>query len=95
MTSEQLRVRHHHYHDVRLDDFVRTLAGRKPRPKTPPPAAPTEFWKEPFTLRPEDRITVTRLMDRLDEQLDDETAVIADIGDCAVRCDRPHHPRQD
>jgi indolepyruvate decarboxylase len=81
VTSEQLRVRHHHYHDVRLDDFVRTLASRGPRPKTQPPAAPTEFWKEPFMLRPEDRITVTRLMDRLDEQLDDETAVIADIGD--------------
>jgi indolepyruvate decarboxylase len=81
VTSEQLRVRHHHYHDVRLDDFVRTLAARKPRPKTQPPAAPTDFWKEPFTLQPENRITVTRLMDRLDEQLDDETAVIADIGD--------------
>jgi indolepyruvate decarboxylase len=81
VTSEQLRVRHHHYHDVRLDDFVRTLTTRKPRPKTPPPPAPTEFWKEPFTLRPADRITITRLIERLDEQLDDETAVIADIGD--------------
>jgi indolepyruvate decarboxylase len=81
VTSEQLRIRHHHYHDVRLDDFVRTLAGREPRPKNPPPPAPTEFWKEPFTLRPDERITVTRLMERLDEQLDDETAVIADIGD--------------
>jgi indolepyruvate decarboxylase len=81
VTSEQLRIRHHPYHDVRLDDFVRTLAGREPRPKNPPPPAPTEFWKEPFTLRPDERITVTRLMERLDEQLDDETAVIADIGD--------------
>ena len=81
VTSEQLRIRHHHYHDVRLDDFVRTLASRDPRPKTPPPPAPTDFWKEPFTLRPDAAITVTRLMDRLDEQLDDETAVIADIGD--------------
>jgi len=81
VTSEQLRIRHHHYHDVRLDDFVRTLSARGPRPKTPPPPAPTDFWKEPFTLRPADRITVTRLMDRLDEQLDNETAVIADVGD--------------
>jgi indolepyruvate decarboxylase len=81
VTSEQLRVRHHHYHDVRLDDFVCTLTTRKPRPKTPPPPAPTEFWKEPFTLRPADRITIMRLIERLDEQLDDETAVIADIGD--------------
>ena len=81
VTSEQLRIRHHHYHDVRLDDFVRALAARNPQPKSPPPPAPTDFWKDPFTLRPAERITVTRLMDRLDEQLDDETVVIADIGD--------------
>jgi indolepyruvate decarboxylase len=81
VTSEQLRVRYHHYHDVRLEDFVRALAARHPRPKTPPPPAPTEFWKEPFTLRPDDRITVTRMIDRLDAQLDDGTVVIADVGD--------------
>jgi indolepyruvate decarboxylase len=81
VTSEQLRIRHHHYHDVRLDDFVRSLAARNPRPKIPPPPAPTEFWKEPFTLRPAERITVTRMIDRLDEQLDDGTVVIADVGD--------------
>ena len=55
-----------------LQDFVRTLAARKPQPKNPPPPAPTEFWKEPFTLRPAERITITRMIDRLDEQLDDE-----------------------
>jgi indolepyruvate decarboxylase len=81
VTSEQCRVRYHHYHNIRLEDFVRALAARHPRPKTPPPPAPTEYWKEPFTLRPCDRITVTRLMDRLDEQLDDATVVIADVGD--------------
>jgi indolepyruvate decarboxylase len=81
VTSEQLRVGYHHYHDVRLEDFVRELAARHPKPKNPIPPAPTEFWKEPFTLRPSDRITVTRLMDRLDEQLDDKTVVIADVGD--------------
>jgi indolepyruvate decarboxylase len=81
VTSEQLRVGYHHYHDVRLEDFVRALAARHPRPKSPIPPAPTEFWKEPFTLRPNDRITVTRLMDRLDEQLEDGTVVIADVGD--------------
>jgi indolepyruvate decarboxylase len=80
-TSEQLRVRYHHYHDVRLEDFVRALAARRPRPKNPPPPAPTEFWKEPFTLRPAERITVTRMIDRLDEQLEDGTVVIADVGD--------------
>jgi indolepyruvate decarboxylase len=64
-----------------LEDFVRALAARHPRPNNPPPPAPTEFWKEPFTLRPEERITVTRMIDRLDEQLEDGTVVIADVGD--------------
>src|SRR4051794_27043283 len=81
VTSEQCRVRYHHYHDVQLGDFVRTLASRHPRPKTPPPAAPTDFRKEPFTLRPNDPITVTRMIDRIDEQLEDGTVVIADVGD--------------
>ncbi len=81
VTSEDCRVRYHHYHDVQLDDFVRELLARQPKPRKPTPKASTEFWKEPFTLRPNDRITVTRLMDRLDEQLDDNTVVIADVGD--------------
>jgi indolepyruvate decarboxylase len=81
VTSEQLRIRHHHFHDVTLSDFVKTLTARKPRPKSPPPKAPTEFWKEPFTLRPAERITISRMIDRLDEQLDGETVVIADVGD--------------
>jgi indolepyruvate decarboxylase len=81
VTSEQLRVGHHHYHDVRLEDFVRALAARRPRPRNLPPPAPTEFWKEPFTLRPQDHITITRMIDRLDEQLEDGTVVIADVGD--------------
>ncbi len=81
VTSEDCRVRYHHYHDVQLADFVRALGARHPRPKNPPPPAPTEFWKEPFTLRPDAPITITRLMDRLDEQLEDGTVVIADVGD--------------
>ncbi len=28
-TSEDLRIKHHHYHDVRLDDFIRGLIDRK------------------------------------------------------------------
>jgi indolepyruvate decarboxylase len=81
VTSEQLRVGYHHYHDVRLEDFVRALAARHPRCKNIIPPPPTDFGKEPFKLRPQERITVTRLMERLDEQLEDGTVVIADVGD--------------
>ncbi|HEX6963172.1 MAG TPA: thiamine pyrophosphate-dependent enzyme [Lacipirellula sp.] len=81
VTSEQLRIRHHHYHDVRLDDFMQRLVERGLSRERPQPAAPTEWNREPFELQPEEPITITRLMRRLDEQLDDGTIVIADVGD--------------
>ena len=31
-TSEQLRIRHHHFHNVLLPDFIRELAARRPQP---------------------------------------------------------------
>jgi indolepyruvate decarboxylase len=80
-TSEQLRIRHHHYHDVRLTDFIAALVARNPRPRSPPPPAPTDWSKEPCILDADARITVMRMIDRLDEQLVDDTIVIADIGD--------------
>ncbi|HEX8200506.1 MAG TPA: thiamine pyrophosphate-binding protein, partial [Isosphaeraceae bacterium] len=40
-TSEDLRIRHHHYRGVRLDDFIRGLAARGPRLARPP--APPRF----------------------------------------------------
>jgi len=78
-TSEQLRIRHHNYQGVQLADFIRALAAAKPKPparKLPPPQR-----QEPFRVQPEATITVERLMARLNEALDDETAVIADVGD--------------
>jgi indolepyruvate decarboxylase len=81
VTSEQLRIRHHHYHDVRLDDFMRKLVDRGITRQRPQPPAPTEWNREPFELQAQAPITITRLMRRLDEQLDDGTIVIADVGD--------------
>jgi indolepyruvate decarboxylase len=66
---------------VTLTDFVTSLAARKPRPKAAVPKAPTEFRKKTFALRAEERITIARMIERLDEQLDGETVVIADVGD--------------
>lgn len=80
-TSEQLRIRHHHYHDVRLDDFIAGLVARQPKLSQTPPPAPVGWHKDPFVLVPDDPITITRLVSRLDEQLVADTIVIADIGD--------------
>jgi indolepyruvate decarboxylase len=80
-TSEQLRIKHHHYHDVQFADFLRELSHRKLNVKQPLPPAPTDWNKEPFVLDAGAPIKITRLIDRLDEQLTDNTIVVADIGD--------------
>ena len=82
-TSEQLRIRHHHYHDVQLEDFVQELTD------TPPRAVIAEMsrrncirsWQpfRPGAGGPDHRSVA--LFARLNEQLDEETIVIADIGD--------------
>ena len=80
-SSEELRISHHHYHPVLLEDFLRVLALAKPKaaqrtlPMSPAAAA------GPFTLVPDAAITTTRLVRRLNESLDDGTIVIADVGD--------------
>lgn len=80
-TSEQLRIRHHHFHDVLLADFIRELAAR--RPQAPKRALPKvkNLASEKFVLAPGEPIRISRLIARLNESLNDETVVIADIGD--------------
>jgi indolepyruvate decarboxylase len=80
-TSEQLRIRHHHYHDVLLQDFLERLVERGIQRRRPQPPAPTEWNREEFVLEPQAPITITRLIRRLDEQLTDSTIVVADVGD--------------
>jgi indolepyruvate decarboxylase len=80
-TSEQLRIRHHHYHDVLLQDFLERLVERGIERRRPQPPAPTEWNREEFSLEPKAPIKITRLIRRLDEQLQDGTIVVADVGD--------------
>lgn len=81
VTSEQLRIRHHHYHHVPLDAFLDKLLARKikivHRP-IPPDLRPP---RSPFQLQPDAPLTIRRIIALLDEQIDDQTIVIADIGD--------------
>jgi indolepyruvate decarboxylase len=81
VTSEQLRIRHHHYHTVQLGDFLDRLTANKPTP--PQRAIPANLRPEPppFKLEPDAPLTIHRLIARLDPQIDDDTIVIADIGD--------------
>ena len=80
-TSEQLRIRHHHYHGVLLGDFIDELARRKPSPPLREIPPSIRLDSEPFQLHPQAPMTITRTIARLNEQLDENSVVIADIGD--------------
>jgi indolepyruvate decarboxylase len=81
VTSEQLRIRHHHYHGVELGAFLDKLAEKKPATAVREIPAAIRTAKPKFKLKPQAPLTVRRLIARVDEQIDDDTIVIADIGD--------------
>ena len=82
-TSENLRIRHHHYRDVRLDDFLRGLIDRGLElSRTPIPQRTNPFARR-LDADPESPVTSVSLFGRLNQMLADhsEMTVIADIGD--------------
>ena len=79
-TSERLAIRYHTYPDITLSDFLPALIaggverrelGPIPHPPTPPECFPV----------PDKPLTVRYLFERLNQFLDDSTAVLADPGD--------------
>ena len=80
-TSEDLRIRHHHYREVRLDDFVRGLHAKGlklARPLVPPRP---DRVAAPWVAELNTPMTSARLFGRLDRMLGEGMVVIADIGD--------------
>jgi len=82
-TSENLRIRHHHYRDVRLDDFLSGLIDRNlvlERTQIPPRTNP---FTQALAAKPESPVRSVPLFGRLNQMLADhpEMTVIADIGD--------------
>lgn len=81
VTSESLRISHHHFHGVLLADFLKGLihAGIKAPRHALPPKPNVDVPS--FELQPGAPITIRRLMGRLNLALDESTVVIADPGD--------------
>jgi indolepyruvate decarboxylase len=78
--SERIAIRHHQFEGVGLRDFLRGLTaapiGRRCK-SCVPPAAPLK----PFRPEPRRKMTVRRLFERMNDFLEDDFAVICDIGD--------------
>jgi indolepyruvate decarboxylase len=81
-TSEDLRIRHHHYRDVRLDDFIRGLIERRPAVRRTPVPKRSNPFAGP-AAGPGDPPTSQILFGRLNRMLAEagDMTVIADIGD--------------
>ena len=80
-SSEDLRIRHHHYHGVQFPDFVSGLlaADIKVRARRLPRMA--HEVPSPFVPRPRAKMTNRRLFERINELLDDGVVVVSDVGD--------------
>jgi indolepyruvate decarboxylase len=82
-TSQDIRIRHHHYQDVRLEDFIRGLrdAGLSARQR-PSLAHLRPLTNEGPTV-PDAKMTSRRLFVRLNRLIEDhEMMVVVDVGDC-------------
>jgi indolepyruvate decarboxylase len=79
VTSEELRIGHHHFRDVLLKDFVGNLSQQKLRKSKT--SFPARTPRPRNTHAPQDRVSIVSLFDYIDEILDDEMIVVADVGD--------------
>ncbi|MFO1002076.1 MAG: thiamine pyrophosphate-binding protein [Planctomycetaceae bacterium] len=79
-TSEKLRIRYHHFHEVQFADFMKAISDKKfahrrvaPKVSQPEIAA----WK-PNSATP---ITMKRLFQKINSVLDEKLVVVSDTGD--------------
>jgi indolepyruvate decarboxylase len=82
-TSEDLRIHHHHYRDVRLDDFLRGLINRKLVLKRTPVPKRSSPFAQAMSADPKTPVRSVHLFGRLNRMLEacPDLTVIADIGD--------------
>ena len=80
-TSETLRISHHHFQHVLLADFLTGLVGADLKVPEHTPAKQANDVEPEYELRPDEPITIGRLIARLNGALTESTVVIADVGD--------------
>ena len=80
-TSEDLKIHHHHYANVCLKDLIHEMILKNIRPATPEIGPVRYSCETKYSVEYEAPIKITRMIQRLNQSLDEETIVIADIGD--------------
>ncbi len=80
-TSEKLRIKHHHFHDVLLEDFVKGLAKTEMKVIKRPVLKKDKESRKKQELSSDSKVTINHLFNRLNELLDEKMVVVADVGD--------------
>ena len=79
--QEEVFIRHHHYSQVVLGDFISALAHEAPRVSASLPAADRGPTSPGFPT-PKQAMTVARLMGRINDGLTPNMTLVCDVGDC-------------
>ena len=85
-TSERITIKHHHYKDIQLGDFImdltRALSDNQSQRRTAGNRSGVPPRKtRPFKIQPDKPCSVRRLFERMNEFIDEGNIVICDIGD--------------
>jgi indolepyruvate decarboxylase len=80
-TSEKLRIRHHHFHDVQLADYIHKLASARMSVHIEEAPAISRPEVTEFEPKPKAKMTIKRLFERINCLLADSTVIVADTGD--------------
>ena len=81
-TSEHLQISYHQYPNVPLGDFLSKIIAANPSPARRHIPEHLHLKKpHAFQVKADEGLTVTRIIERINTQLDAQTIVIADIGD--------------
>jgi indolepyruvate decarboxylase len=79
-TADRVAIKHHRYEAIRFQDFVRGL-GEAPLPSFPSRTLPVPSIPVSPALDPDGPITLRGLFSHLDTILNEQTLVIADVGE--------------
>lgn len=79
-TADHVAIRHHRYDTIRFQDFVRALCARQLHASSSR-SLPRLVSAEPAPRAHDDHITLRGLFGHLDQKLDTNTLIIADVGE--------------